>query len=497
VGFTLDYRAIATLTDGSTQDVTDSAAWSSSDTAIATVTKANGLATVEGVAAGTATVTASVMGTSAAVTGSVDVTVTAATLTSIVVTPSSTIIAKGSTQQYTARGTFSDGTNQDITRLVTWAVTQPTCTTPTSSRILAACLSAPTGYVTISNVAGTQGRATGVQVTVDQTDTDVVHYASITASRTGVTSAAVQLGVSSDQIKTIAITIVDDADHTVSQIPVGESVHIKATCTYEDNRVDDECEEILSFTSNNEASVSVDSAANTATGVAPGGAAITAVRPANAPSATINSVVLTVQECAFTTIALNLPTELPLGGTSSATATLSGGACSSITLATGVAWTSNNPSVTITAGGLMTASATPTPPVTSWGDVGGSPGLNVQITAVYTNSAGGELSQGSTLTLRNACVASLTAAPALSATMPLPSGGETQLSQDITVTGTYSIASLGTVDLTAATAGIAHSIVDGTSGGTIDAFTGSQVTTSTGVLTTVSSGNAGDVHRQC
>ncbi len=42
-------------------------------------------------------------------------TVTAATLQSIAVTPANPSIAKGATQQFTATGTFSDGTTQNLT----------------------------------------------------------------------------------------------------------------------------------------------------------------------------------------------------------------------------------------------------------------------------------------------------------------------------------------------------------------------------------------------
>src|SRR5207244_2087349 len=86
--------------------------------------------------------------------GATMLTVTGATLSSIAVTPANPSIAKGTTQQLTATGTFSDGSTQDLTTQVTW----------TSSN---------TTVATVSNAAGSKGLATGIAVgaaTVTATD---------------------------------------------------------------------------------------------------------------------------------------------------------------------------------------------------------------------------------------------------------------------------------------------------------------------------------------
>lgn len=59
VGASSQFAAVATLGSGTTQDVTTSAAWASSNTAVATVSS-NGL--VVGVGAGTAVITATYSG---------------------------------------------------------------------------------------------------------------------------------------------------------------------------------------------------------------------------------------------------------------------------------------------------------------------------------------------------------------------------------------------------------------------------------------------------
>src|SRR5207248_5897997 len=102
-GTTQQFTATGTYSDGTTRDLTSSAAWVSSNPAVATIT-AGGLAS--GAAPGTCQVSASFGGVS----GSTTLTVGPAVLVSIAVTPAKPSIAKGSTHQITAAGTYSDGT---------------------------------------------------------------------------------------------------------------------------------------------------------------------------------------------------------------------------------------------------------------------------------------------------------------------------------------------------------------------------------------------------
>src|ERR1700690_15709 len=111
-GTTQAFQATGHYSDSSTQDVSSSATWSSSDTSIATITSA-GVAT--GVKAGTVTITATLSGIS----GTASLTVTQQ-LVSIDVTPHTVSIGIGAKQQYTATGTYQTGGPQDITGQVTW-----------------------------------------------------------------------------------------------------------------------------------------------------------------------------------------------------------------------------------------------------------------------------------------------------------------------------------------------------------------------------------------
>lgn len=107
------FTATGVFDDGSTQ-VLPSVQWSSSATSVMTI-DGNGLG--QAVAAGSATITA----TSGAVSGTASVTVTSATLVSLAIAPLKSNMPSGATKQFTATGTFSDNSTQDLTLLVLWS----------------------------------------------------------------------------------------------------------------------------------------------------------------------------------------------------------------------------------------------------------------------------------------------------------------------------------------------------------------------------------------
>ncbi|MBV9870943.1 MAG: Ig-like domain-containing protein [Frankiaceae bacterium] len=130
------FSATGHFSDGTTQDVTSSATWSSTNTDAVTV-DTTGLATAAGV--GTSTVSAAYSGKS----GDASVEVTAATLQSIAVTPPFAKLPVGLSRQFTATGTFSDASTQDLTNNVTWTSSRPS-------------------YASVSNAAGSEGLAQGL-----------------------------------------------------------------------------------------------------------------------------------------------------------------------------------------------------------------------------------------------------------------------------------------------------------------------------------------------
>jgi uncharacterized protein YjdB len=113
IGVGEQYTASAIYSDGSVQDLVSGVTWSTSDPTIASV-DGNGLATT--VAAGTATITATV----GSFTDSSTITVVAAHLLSITVSPATVSMAPGTQQQFTATGIFDDGSTQVLTS-VQWS----------------------------------------------------------------------------------------------------------------------------------------------------------------------------------------------------------------------------------------------------------------------------------------------------------------------------------------------------------------------------------------
>jgi 6-phosphogluconolactonase (cycloisomerase 2 family)/uncharacterized protein YjdB len=125
-GTSQQFIATGTYTDNSTQNLTSSVAWSSTATNVATVSNAagsNGLATA-GVP-GPATITAALGNVS----GSTTLTVTAATLVSIGVTPLNPSAAVGLNTQFVATGVYTDNSTHNLTHAVVWSSSDPTVVT--------------------------------------------------------------------------------------------------------------------------------------------------------------------------------------------------------------------------------------------------------------------------------------------------------------------------------------------------------------------------------
>jgi sugar lactone lactonase YvrE len=150
-GLTQQFTATGTYADSSTQNLTTQVTWASATTATATIST-GGLATGAGVGAST------ISATLGAIQGSTVLTVTAATLQSIAVTPANPSIAKGLTQQFTATGAYSDGSTQNLTSQVTWA-----SATATTATISTGGLAAGAGVGT-SNISATLGAIQGSTV---------------------------------------------------------------------------------------------------------------------------------------------------------------------------------------------------------------------------------------------------------------------------------------------------------------------------------------------
>src|SRR4029077_13463983 len=118
-GGTQQINATGNYNDGSTKDLTGSATWPPSASAVATVSK-GGLVTAASTISnppGTATITA----TSGTITASSTITVNTGPLTAIAISTTTPNPAAGQTVVFTALGTFTGSAQQqDITNLVSW-----------------------------------------------------------------------------------------------------------------------------------------------------------------------------------------------------------------------------------------------------------------------------------------------------------------------------------------------------------------------------------------
>lgn len=181
------YVAIGTYSDNSRQDLTSLVTWKSDTAGPATISNADGS---RGWATGDAPGTTNITATLGSVTSpAAYLRVTNATLGSLAVLPASPNLAVGGTRQLTAMGTFSDGSQQDLTEQVTW-------------------FSSAAAVAPVANVAGSQGQATALAL-----GTTNVH-----AVRNAVTAPAVTLTVTAALGYTY---VVNEADNTVSQYLIG------------------------------------------------------------------------------------------------------------------------------------------------------------------------------------------------------------------------------------------------------------------------------------
>ena len=112
-GNTQQFSATGTFSDGSTKVLTSTANWLSSNSSVATIN-------VSGLAAGASAGTSIISATSGSIVGSTTLNVTIAPLLSIAVTGSATTVAPNSTVQFTATGTYADGSTRNITSSATW-----------------------------------------------------------------------------------------------------------------------------------------------------------------------------------------------------------------------------------------------------------------------------------------------------------------------------------------------------------------------------------------
>ena len=330
-GSKLAMTATAQFSDTTTQVISSSATWASDNTSFATV---NTVGTATGVAHGAGNVTANISASLGGKTGSAPLIVSGATLASLAVTPSNTVLTPASTQPYQAVGTYSDGTAQNISNVVTWSSSAP----------LAASIS-------------TAGLATGQSAGT----------ATITAT-IGAISNTAGIVVASSALQSIAVT------PAAMSIPAQVAFQFTAIATFADGSTQDLTNSVT-WTSSHPAFATISNSignAGLALGVSPGTSTITAAfgGVVSLPAAT-----LTVNTAALQTIVVTPSgANIAVGSSQQFTATGNFSNGTSFNLTSQVTWTSSDVSkVVINSSGLANTAAVGT--VTITGALGSTSGM--------------------------------------------------------------------------------------------------------------------------
>ncbi len=415
-GTATQFIATGTFTDNNTRNVTGSVSWASSDPSVASINLNGASGLAKGLAPGTTNITAS----SGAISSSASLTVTSATLLSIVVTPANPAIPLGTLQQFTATGTFDDSTIQDITATVNWSSSNKGIVSITVSGLAtarnlgAATITAISGSISgttqatvnaanltsiaivpgdLTIAAGTSQALSAIGTFSDGSTHDVTSQSVWLSSNTNVAkvsgsgvaravapgtstisatlgsiSGSITLQVSNAVVVSISVTPVNRT------IAPGTQLSFVATATFSDSSTQI-IDRDATWSSDNLAVATVGTGGN-AVAVAPGTANISATFGGVTGSALLNVSSANLTSIAVTPATAVLAPASTLGYT--AIGTFSDGTTQTIT--TTVTWTSSAPSVaTITGFGQATGQSAGAATITAqFGSVTGTAGLVVQ-----------------------------------------------------------------------------------------------------------------------
>jgi 6-phosphogluconolactonase (cycloisomerase 2 family) len=356
---TVQLTAIGTFSDESTQNLTNQVTWSSANIGIATVSNTVGtIGLVRGVSVGNTPVTATFNG----IVGSTTVTVSAATVSSITITPVNPTVARGTQVQLIATCNLSDGTTEDCTSQVAWA-------------------SADKSIASVSTASGTEGLLTG----------NGAGSTTITWTLNGV-SGSTTVTVSNATLTSITVTPVNRT------IGTNTAVQLTATGNFSDGTTQDLTTQV-SWTSGIPAVAEVSNAAESkglVTGLAVGSTPITA-----ALNSVEGSTTVTVTAATVTSITIAPANPSIVNGTTTqlgAVCGLSDGTTQDCT--NQVCWTSGNPAVAEVSEGLVTGTGPGSTTIgATLGGVSGSTDVNVSaaiVTAIKVVPSNRTITKGAT-----------------------------------------------------------------------------------------------------
>jgi 6-phosphogluconolactonase (cycloisomerase 2 family) len=239
LGTQQQFTATGHFSNGTTENLTNAVTWSASSAATINV---SGLATT--VAQGVSTITATVN----AIKGTTTLMVTPPTLVSIAVTPANPSISAGSSEQFTATGTYTDGSTQNLTSTASWS-------------------SSATNFVTIN--------ATGLAAAVAPGTTTI-------EATSGAINGSTTLTVTAPVLSSIAVTPAN------SLIGIGGEVQCHAMGTYTDGSFRDITNSVTWSSSAPSAATVNNNGVVVVTG--PGTATVTASSASVSGSATVSAV---------------------------------------------------------------------------------------------------------------------------------------------------------------------------------------------------------------
>ncbi|WP_076586668.1 Ig-like domain-containing protein [Vibrio ostreicida] len=296
--------AMATYSDKTVSDISDSVAWSSSDSDIAAVT-------LTGLLTGLEIGTSEIMATMGNITSNrIRVTVTGAVITDIQVTPATVVVAKGQTQPLVAIATYSDRSASDVTDSVSW-------------------IADDTGIITVTPT----GLLTGIEV-------GTTH---IGATLDSVSSNRVSIEVTSAIVTSIQVT------PALISIAKGRTQPLTAIATYSDRTVSDISDHVA-WTSMDTSMATVDPS-GLLTGIGTGTTEMTASKD----GITSNRILVEITPAVIMSIDVtpaSVSLAKGLGGTLTAIATYSDRRSSDVT--NSVAWFSADTDfATVAANGLV------------------------------------------------------------------------------------------------------------------------------------------------
>jgi trimeric autotransporter adhesin len=260
------FSATAAYSDGTALPVTDQVAWSSSNPAVGEVRVEQGYAYLDSKQAGTTVITATMAGVAPA---QATVTVTAATLSRIDVTPAQPMLPVGAYVELNASGIYSDLTTQYLRYAVSWTSSDPS-------------------VAAVGNLYREKGFVTALRAGVT----------TITATYNGVSSSTL-LTVTSATLTQIQVT------PFAPRLPIGFDTNLRATGLYSDNSTRD-LTYAVSWTSSAPSTASVGLYADLQP-IQAGTATVTAT------SGTVQGTTLvTVTSATLSSLVLGTPSSMPL-----------------------------------------------------------------------------------------------------------------------------------------------------------------------------------------